>query len=406
MNKPEFITLFNNFLANKSTAAELELLFAYFGTADEAELRWLILDALENSAQDIESAQDYKNAPHPDFIIQDQEVRLAAIHDRLSAQLFGSDKKPFLRSLFNTRIIKAAAIIVAVVSFSLLIYRLSSNGDHQVLPGGIKGALVINGMTKNLHGQKSAMLYRDHGITISTQKDGTIVYSAYDADSITASQVNILETPRGGEYRVTLSDGSVVRLNAGSKLSFPTGFRGAERRVALEGEAFFEVAKNPEMPFIVTVNETSIRVLGTKFNVSSYKEDINVTATLLEGSILFSDKNNHQAILKPNQQASSQGGKITISNVEAADYAAWTKGDFLFNDMPVTAVMQKLGRWYDVDVDLQSLPDKHLYLKISRTAAITDVLKLMSKATNLQFKLEGNKIVMKPVEPIKDYQSK
>ena len=372
--------LFKRFLENRADAAELKSLFDYFGTADEAELKLLILEELESDTE------------HP---VQNAEERLQFIQRQLSEQIFGSSKSTVIRKLFSGRIARVAAILFVVASVSLLVYRSNNNNTHTVIPGGAKADLLVNGTTQNLSGQKNAVLYQGKGVSITTRADGTIVYAAYQADSLAASKMNTLETPRGGEYRVALSDGSVVMLNAGSKLSFPTGFRGSERRVTLEGEAFFEVAKNAAMPFIVNVDGNAIRVLGTKFNVSSYKEDNGITATLLEGSIRFTDKNNHDLTLKPNQQVISMADKLSLADVNAADYAAWTKGEFLFNDMPIAIVMQKLARWYNVEVDVKALPDKNLYLKITRNANINDVLKLLSKATDIHFELEENKILLK-----------
>lgn len=372
--------LFNKFLENRINAAETDLLFTYFGAADDAELKLHILNALDQQVE---------------YGLQNEEPRLAAIHDQLTEKIFSSSKPSVLHTLLYSRIAKIAAILITTVSISILVYHTTHTQNYVIVPGGPKAALTINGITKNLKGQKSAILFHKKGVTITTQADGTIVYAAYNADALTASKMNSLETPRGGEYRVTLSDGSVVNLNAGSKLSFPTGFRGAERKVTLEGEAFFEVAKNADMPFIVQVDGSSILVLGTKFNVSSYKEDNGITATLLEGSILFSDPYHHQVKLKPNQQINSQSGKLILKDVDATDDMAWTKGQFLFNNMPIASVMQKLGRWYNVDVDEQSLPDKNLYLKISRHANLTEVLKIISKATDMNFELKENTILLK-----------
>ena len=378
--------LFIRFIENRSNAAELELLFAYFGTADDTELRFLILQELH---RDIESEGEAVN------LIENEEARLSAIHEQLSEKIFGIAKEPVVRKLWDNPLLKIAAILLMVVSVSLLLYRISNTQDYNIVPGTQKAELVVNGVPQNLAGQKSAVLLKENGVTITTRADGSIVYAAYEADSSVASKMNTLVTPRGGEYRVTLSDGTVVTLNSGSKLSFPTGFRGAERNVTLEGEGFFEVAKNANMPFIVIVEGRAIRVLGTKFNLSSYEEDRGVTATLLEGSILFSDQNNHQVKVHPNQQANSEQGKLTLKNVDAADYMAWTKGEFLFNDVPIATVMQKLARWYDVEVDLESLPEKNLYLKVARTSNIKDLLKMLSRATDLKFELEGNKILLK-----------
>jgi len=377
--------LFIRFIENRSNAAELELLFAYFGTADDTELRFLILQELH---RDIEIEGEAVN------LIENEEARLSAIHEQLSEKIFGIAKEPVVRKLWDNPLLKIAAILLMVVSVSLLLYRISNTQDYNIVPGTQKAELVVNGVPQNLAGQKSAVLLKGNGVTITTRADGSIVYAAYEADSSVASKMNTLVTPRGGEYRVTLSDGTVVTLNSGSKLSFPTGFRGAERNVTLEGEGFFEVAKNANMPFVVSVEGREIRVLGTKFNLSSYEEDRGVTATLLEGSILFSDQNNHQVKLHPNQQANSEQGKLTLKNVDAADYMAWTKGEFLFNDVPIATVMQKLARWYDVEVDLESLPEKNLYLKVSRTLNIKDLLKMLSRATDLKFELEGNKILL------------
>jgi len=182
-------------------------------------------------------------------------------------------------------------------------------------------------------------------------------------------------------------------LNAGSKLTFPTDFRGAERKVTVEGEAFFKVAKNAAKPFIVSIAGSEIKVLGTQFNVSSYPEDVATTATLLEGSIQFSNSG-REVILKPNQQVSAGYSKLDVRNVSADDFAAWTKGEFLFNDVPLNVVMQKLGRWYNVDVELAAMPQKNLYIKISRKADINEVLEYISKATGYQFEIEANKIVL------------
>ena len=372
--------LYNRFLENRSNAAELELLFAYFGTADDAELRNLVLEAMQQE---------------PTYIVQDQDARLSAIHDQLSEKIFGAPEKSLMRSIAFVRTARIAAMLFIAASVSFLIYKAGKNQSYKVVPGGQRGELVVNGLPQHLTGQKKAVLYQDNGVTVTTRADGSIVYTAYHADSAIASKMNTLETPKGGEYRVTLSDGSVVTLNSGSRLSFPTGFRAAERNVTLQGEAFFEVAKNADMPFIVKVEGRAIRVLGTKFNVSSYAEENGVTATLIEGSILFSDENSHQTVLHPNQQVNSRSGKLSLKTVDAADYMAWTKGEFLFNDVPIAIVMQKLARWYDVEVDAETLPEKNLYLKVSRHANIKDLLKMVSKATDLDFELEGNKILLK-----------
>jgi len=371
--------LFERFLANKSNAAELEQLFEHFGEVDQHELEKLIKVEFEQDAE----AFDVTEAG-----------RLALIHTGLSEKLFAKPQNPVLKVLKSSRFIRAAAAILIVVSAALLIARFT--GERNVIvPGSARAVLSLDGSTTVLDGKKDTVVYRSKGVTVRTKADGTMVFAANGADSVEASKLNILSTPNGGEYRVTLSDGSVVMLNAGSKLSFPTDFRGSERKVYVEGEAFFKVAKNPLKPFIVNVAGNEIKVLGTQFNVSSYPEDEGTQTTLLEGSVRFTNTNGDELILKPNQQVISHRGKLDLQNVQAEDFNAWTKGEFLFNDVPLSIVMQKLARWYNVEVDVKTIPQKNLYLKISRKADIDEMLKAISIATAYRFKIKENKIVLK-----------
>ena len=371
--------LFERFIANKSNAAELRQLFDYFGMADEAEF------------QDLIRAEFIQEIP---LIDADGEARLAIIHAGISDKLFTKPEKTLLKVLKSARLIRVAAAILVVLSVSLLIARFWGS-NNVIVPGSAKAMLNLGGKETALDGKKDTVLYRNNGVTVSTKADGTMVFMANGADSVEASKLNTLSTPNGGEYRVTLSDGSVVMLNAGSKLSFPTDFRGSERKVYVEGEAFFKVAKNPLKPFIVSVAGNEIKVLGTQFNVSSYPEDEGTLTTLLEGSIRFTNANRDELVLKPNQQVIARNGMLNLQNVSAEDFNAWTKEEFLFNDVPLSIVMQKLARWYNVGVDVKSIPQKNLYLKISRKADINDVLDHISRATAYRFKISANKIVLK-----------
>lgn len=372
--KPE---LFERFIANESNAAELNQLFQYFQVADELELKNLIAAEIVSEIEDFDETGNQK--------------RLDAVHAKLTKHLF--EKKSKALTLVRTgSLLKIAASLLVISLFGFLAYTLLNSG-HQIIPGTAIATLSFDGKKIKLGVGNDTTIYQQNGIRVSKKADGTIIYMAVNADSATASTLNSLETPKGGEYRITLGDGSTVMLNAGSKLTFPTDFRGAERKVTVEGEAFFRVTKNAAKPFVVSIAGSEIKVLGTQFNVSSYPEDVATTATLLEGSIQFSNSG-REVILKPNQQVSAGYSKLDVRNVSADDFAAWTKGEFLFNDVPLNVVMQKLGRWYNVDVDLAAMPQKNLYIKISRKADINEVLEYISKATGYQFEIEANKIVL------------
>ncbi|MBC6110807.1 FecR family protein [Pedobacter fastidiosus] len=374
--KPE---LFKKFIAEKSNAGELEQLFSYFGNADRQELENLIKSEFENTEKPLDVAG---------------EERLNDIRAELSLKLFAKPENKALRLVksINFFRIAAAVLLFSFVAFFALKFSFKSS---KVVSGSAKASLSLNGKQIRLGIGKPKILLRAKGVTVSTKADGTIVFMAVNADSVTASKLNTLTTPIGGEYRIALSDGSIVMLNAGSKLTFPTGFRGAERKVYVEGEAFFNVAKNPLKPFIVSVAGNEIKVLGTQFNVSSYPEDEGTETTLLEGSVKFSNSDGAQVILKPNQQVYAHYGKLDLRNVSADDFNAWTKGEFLFNDVSLATVMQKIARWYNVEVDAEHMPKKNLYIRISRKADIDEVLKVISKATSYEFDLSGNKIVIK-----------
>ncbi len=372
-SKPE---LFEKFLAEKSSAAELNQLFEYFGNADQEELERLIRAEFEKDTQDLSETE---------------QPRLDLIYSNLTKQLFAKPESKLLKIL-RSETVKIAAAILVFFSIGLMIFRFL-NPTHNVVPGAAIATLSFDGAKAKLGAVKRGKIYEKGGIQIIKKADGSIVYMAVNADAATASKLNTLETPNGGEYRITLGDGSVVMLNAGSKLIFPMDFRGPERKVYVEGEAFFSVTKNPEKPFIVAIGGSEIKVLGTQFNVSSYPENEGTEATLLEGSIQFSNTSG-KVVLKPNQQVIAGYSKLNVRNVSAEDFSAWTKGEFLFNDTPLAVVMQKLARWYNVEVDLAVLPKKNLYMKISRRADIDEVLENISKATGLKFNLEANKIVL------------
>ncbi|WP_406825495.1 FecR family protein [Pedobacter sp. KACC 23697] len=377
--QPSNKQLFDRFIANKSNARELEMLFAYFEHAGHAELEGLIKDEfdLKNQSFDEEDA-----------------LRLEAVHARLTEKLFAKPQNRVLKFISTARLIRNAAAVVVILSAGLLVTRQLSKTE-QVVPGVAKAFLHFNGKNDTLRAKKAGLLYQHGGVTVSTQSNGTVVFMAVDADSATAVKLNTITTPNGGVFKVTLSDGSMVMLNAGSKLTFPAGFRGPERKVYVEGEAFFRVAKNAEKPFIVQVRGNEIKVLGTQFNVSSYPETDGVETTLLEGSVSITNAAGNNVLLKPNQQAISSYGHLSLKDVAAGDFNAWTKGEFLFNDVPLSVVMQKLARWYNVEVQPASMPSKNLYMRISRKADIKEVLEMIAKATDLQFDLKGNQIVFK-----------
>lgn len=183
----------------------------------------------------------------------------------------------------------------------------------------------------------------------------SLLTSRYIRDKKTgpeASEVNTLYTPAGQRARLVLHDGTEVWLNASSRLDYPARFTGKERRVTVEGEAFFNVAKDPSRPFIVSAGEVDMKVLGTRFNVYSYPETGYVQTSLLEGSvrIYFPGKEKEGVVLKPNQQVTAARGKMTVEPIRLNEHFLWRDGVYAFEDEPLIDILKKMELYYDVKI--------------------------------------------------------
>ncbi|MCU7552616.1 FecR domain-containing protein [Chitinophagaceae bacterium LB-8] len=264
---------------------------------------------------------------------------------------------------------------------------------NDVLPGGNKAVLTLaDGSAIVLDDARNGALAQQ-GNTKVIKLGGKLAYDVANA-GIKEVLYNTIATPRGGQYQVELPDGSQVWLNSASSLRFPTTFVGKERKVEINGEAYFEVAKNKSMPFIVSVNGAEVQVLGTHFNVMAYKEEFDVKTTLLEGSIRFVSGNN-TSLLKPGQQAklSKEGQVKVVNDVDVDEVIAWKNGMFNFEKVDIETVMRQLARWYDVEVVYQNEKGGDLFhVEIPRNTKLSDALKILEVAGGARFEIEGKRI--------------
>lgn len=170
--------------------------------------------------------------------------------------------------------------------------------------------------------------------------------------SLSANVMNTLYTPAGQRAQLILQDGTEVWLNAKSRLTYPAHFTGDSRKVAIEGEAFFKVAKDPSRPFIVSTHDVDMKVLGTQFNVCSYPENEYVQTSLLEGSVcvFFPDKENEGIILNPNQQVTVSNGRMKVEPIRLKEHFLWRDGIYAFENEPLTDILKKLELYYDVKI--------------------------------------------------------
>lgn len=209
-------------------------------------------------------------------------------------------------------------------------------------------------------------------------------------------QYNKIEIPRGGEYKITLSDGTRVHLNSQTVLRFPESFVGGDQRVVfLSGEAYFEVAKDAAKPFIVRCKNYDVKVLGTSFNVNDYEDEVDSKTTLASGKVEI-DMNGRQILLNPGQQAVINAGRVDVKDVDVEVYTTWMYENFRFKSETVEEILKKLARWYNIDVIYmgESVKDYHFTGYLPRYADMSKVLDLLSLTTKIKFELKGKTVTV------------
>ncbi|SHF69638.1 FecR family protein [Pedobacter caeni] len=304
--------------------------------------------------------------------------------------------------------IAAAAVILMVVGAGFYFYTSNHNQEfpqelklsqaNDIAPGGNKAYLVLaDGKRIALTDAKNGTLAQQSGITITKKADGQLIYTISEQKSGNPSGFNTIETPNGGQYQVSLPDGTTVWLNAASSLKYPVSFANTnQRKVELNGEAYFEVAKDKTKPFRVMSKGQEVEVLGTHFNVNSYANEQAVRTTLFEGSVKVSNSGD-QKILKPGQQSAAQNAGLTVAAANLQEVLAWKNGYFDFNDEEIQSVMRKISRWYNVDIEFNGrITAERFNGGISRYKNISQVLSLLSSTGAVHFKVEGRRIIVMP----------
>ena len=303
--------------------------------------------------------------------------------------------------------LKIAAIFVVVASLAtfFLFRKTFKNSEmvsrHESLPivPGKNQAVLKLGAGKSILLEEVAdgLITMNDKATGFEKKNGLLVATADGKALNDPININMLETPKGGQYQVALPDGSRVWLNASSRLFFPTVFKQGERKVRLLGEAYFEVKSDKEHPFIIETSKgASLRVLGTSFNVNAYEDDAQETTTLLTGSLQVTHSQS-QALLKPGQQAIVNAKEIVdVREVETSYAVAWKEGNFMFNREPIKEVMNKIARWYDVEVIYQGpVTETRFWGTVSRFSQVSDVLNMLEATGRVHFNIEGRRIYVK-----------
>ncbi|NRF41970.1 FecR family protein [Pedobacter foliorum] len=312
-------------------------------------------------------------------------------------------KKPVKLPLLKWISVAAAVLLIASVGILFLTHKtkplqqMASKHRHVITPGGNKAMLTLaDGSKVALTGGAAGKVASQGGVLITKTAKGQLTY-INTGSALSSNGYNVIETPKGGQYQVTLPDGTGVWLNAASTLKYPVVFAGGERKVELNGEAYFEVAHNKKLPFRVVSNHQTVEVLGTHFNINSYQEEGIQKTTLLEGSVKVSVLKS-TSILKPGQQAQVWKNKtIEVSIVDTEEAVAWKNGYFRFHREDIESIMRKVSRWYNVNVEFKGgISDEKFNGTISRTKNINQVLEMLETTNAVHFKIEGRRVsVMK-----------
>ncbi len=267
-------------------------------------------------------------------------------------------------------------------------------------PGSNKAMLTLaDGATIAIDSIPVGRIALQGGAVILKSRNGEIIYTADTAHTAATPASNTMRTPRGGQHRLTLPDGSVVWLNAASSITFPPLFQGREREVSMTGEAYFEIARDPARPFYVTVNDRlRVAVLGTSFNINAYDDESSINTVLVEGSVRV-NHDNASRVLTPGQQALvAADGDITLRNdVDLQAETAWKNGEFYFGEKTdFGAIMRQIARWYDIEVEYHGNVTGHIGGSISRNAKLSLVLQMLEKAEGIKFEVQGRKVIVTP----------
>ncbi|GGH61176.1 ferric-dicitrate binding protein FerR (iron transport regulator) [Filimonas zeae] len=265
-----------------------------------------------------------------------------------------------------------------------------------LIPGGNKAVLTLaDGSAIVLDTTKDGRLTTQGAVKVIKLADGQLAYQqAADTGAIV---YNSIATPRGGQYQLTLSDGTQVWLNASSVLRFPVAFNGKERRVMLTGEGYFEVAKNAAKPFHVEVNAVDVEVKGTHFNINAYENEGAIRTTLLEGSVRVAGHAG-ECLLKPGQQAVAKGvHSLHVKNsVDIDAVVAWKNGKFTFKGADLGTILRQASRWYDIDFVYNDTVDEKFSGDISRTVNAEQLLSILELTGKVGFQIKGKSVTVIP----------
>jgi len=306
------------------------------------------------------------------------------------------------RMAFLKRGMAVAAVFLLAVAGVWLLMRQPSAPPAEVVkkdvgPGGNKAMLTLANGTKILLDtvQRGAIASQGSSRVLKTD-DGRLAYEPVTKKT-TSLVYNTLSTPRGGQYQLTLPDGSRVWLNAASSITYPTAFAGNERKVSITGEAYIEVVHSKDQPFRVQAGDQLVEDMGTAFNINAYSDEPVIMTTLVAGKVKVSS-GTATRVLSPGQQVRGKGPILEmVAGVDVDQVLAWKNGAFSFRNADLPTVMRQLARWYDIEVEYTgAVPIGTFNGEIGRGLTLNQVLQGLAQA-RINYTIENShKIVIRP----------
>ena len=298
----------------------------------------------------------------------------------------------------------AAAVVTLAVALSFYMSNYISSekeGKTLIQPGTQQAQLTLSdGSVIDVHRKEVSVVV--DGVQVKYKK-GVLSYqptvtTQHEEKNIEeqSGKSNELVIPRGGENTVILADGTTVHLNAGSKLLYPVRFVGKRRIVTLEGEAYFDVRKDEEHPFVVRTRFGEVTVLGTAFNINAYNDADACYTTLVYGKVNFSTPDQNTITLAPGEQAVVSSRGIEKRAVDVNEYIGWAQGVYVFNNKRLGDIMKTFERWYDVHVyyEKESLRDLTYSGDLQRYGTINTFLNALELTGDIYYRINGRNILI------------
>ena len=348
----------------------------------------------------------YQNSSNREYYNDLLKIRsgiiASQVKERIDKRKAWNQVRPARKISLIRTLLKFAAIMILPLSLGVFLL-IRENKQEKVVyaevpvqPGKKQAVLTLSSGQQVMLAD-TIVHVNEKGMVISNFPDKELVYKIMNDTMKTETIYNTVTVPRGGEYKLVLADGTIVWLNSDSHIRYPVTFSGNTRQVELEGEAYFEVAKDVEKPFIVRMNEYNVRVTGTQFNVRNYLNE-SLATTLVEGGVQIERKGKVDR-LRPGQQAVLENNEIRIRVVNVEEQVAWRHGAFGFTQCRLENIMEELARWYDVDVFYmnQQVKDYHFSAWFKRSSSINEVINILEKTKKISLDLKGRILTVKDI---------